>query len=202
MEAELNAGVIGQAVGLFTATNIDDIVILALFFARGAGRRHTTRDILTGQYLGFAGIVAVAVAAAIGVTFLPGAALPYLGLLPLLLGVKAAAQAWRDRGEDEDDDVSGTGGPGVLTVASVTFANGGDNIGVYVPVFATTGAGGMVVFVAVFLLLVAVWVAAGRFFATRPVVARALGRWGHVLLPVVLIGVGVLILAEGGAFGL
>ncbi|WP_435279911.1 hypothetical protein [Streptomyces sp. 1222.5] len=46
------------------------------------------------------------------------------------------------------------------------------------------------------------WIAAGRYFATRPVIARALSRWGHILLPVVLIGIGLLILVEGGAFGL
>jgi cadmium resistance protein CadD (predicted permease) len=27
-------------------------------------------------------------------------------------------------------------------------------------------------------------------------------RWGHVILPVVLIGIGLVILIEGGAFGL
>lgn len=68
---------------------------------------------------------------------------------------------------------------------------------VYVPVFATAGTGGMWVYVAVFLVLVAVWCAAGRFLATRPVIARALGRRGHVLLPVVLVGFGLAILAEG-----
>jgi cadmium resistance protein CadD (predicted permease) len=82
-------------------------------------------------------------------------------------------------------------------VAGVTFANGGDNIGVYVPVFATAGTGGISVYVIVFLVLVAVWVAAGRYFATRPVIAKALSRWGHILLPIVLIGIGVLILFEG-----
>ena len=30
----------------------------------------------------------------------------------------------------------------------------------------------------------------------------ALARWGHVLLPVVLVAIGLLILIEGGAFGL
>jgi cadmium resistance protein CadD (predicted permease) len=50
--------------------------------------------------------------------------------------------------------------------------------------------------------LVGVWCAAGRYFATRPVVARALARWGHVLLPLVLIGIGLAILIEGNAFGL
>ncbi|MFD4642227.1 cadmium resistance transporter [Lentzea sp. NPDC058436] len=198
----MNLGTIGQAAGLFAVTNIDDIVILALFFAQGAGHAATTRNVLLGQYLGFAGILGAAVAAAFGATFLPAAALPYLGLLPLALGIRAGVQAWRHRDDTEEERSAEGGAPGILAVASVTFANGGDNIGVYVPVFATAGTGGMAVYVVVFLLLVAVWVAAGRFFATRPAVARALSKWGHVLLPVVLIGIGVLILVEGGAFGL
>ncbi|MDQ3786597.1 MAG: cadmium resistance transporter [Actinomycetota bacterium] len=187
-------GTVGQAVGLFAVTNVDDILVLALFFGQGG----TVRKIAAGQYLGFAGILVVAVAAAFGATFLPEAAVPYLGLLPIALGVKAAVQTWRHRGQDEEQPAK----TGVLPVAAVTFAGGGDNIGVYVPVFATEGVGGMSVYVLVFLVLVAVWVAAGRFLATRPAVAKALSRWGHVLLPAVLIGIGTLILVEGGAFGL
>ncbi|MEV4277605.1 cadmium resistance transporter [Actinoplanes xinjiangensis] len=191
-------GIIGQAVVLFAVTNIDDIVILALFFARGAGRPHLVRDIAVGQYLGFAGILAVAVAAAFGARLLPGAVLPWLGLLPLALGLRAGWQVWRSRhDEDGGDGGGGVEWAGVLGLAAVTFANGGDNIGVYVPVFAAAGAAGMSGYVVVFLLLVAVWVALGRFFATRPVVARALSRWGHVLLPVVLVGLGLLILSGG-----
>ncbi|GAA4606535.1 cadmium resistance protein CadD (predicted permease) [Actinoplanes octamycinicus] len=198
----MSLGIVGQAVGLFAVTNIDDILVLALFFAQGAGQRHTFRTIMIGQYLGFAGILVVAAAAAFGATFLPEAAIPYLGLLPLALGIKAGIQAWRHRRDDEERAEARAEGPKSLEVAAVTFANGGDNIGVYVPVLATAGAGGMTVYVTVFLLLVAVWVVAGRFFATRPVIAKALSRWGHVLLPVVLIGIGLLILVEGGAFGL
>ena len=190
--------IVAQAVGLFAVTNIDDILILALFFAQGAGHRRTARTVTAGQYLGFAGILAVAVAAGFGATFLPERAIPFLGLLPLALGVKAAVQAWRHRHDDEEDEAAAPHAPRVLEVAAVTLANGGDNIGVYVPVFARAGAGGTAVYAAVFLVLVAVWVAAGRFFATRPVVARALSRWGHVLLPVVLIGLGLLILSEAG----
>ncbi|MEV7622613.1 cadmium resistance transporter [Actinoplanes sp. NPDC089786] len=198
----MDLGIIGPAAGLFAVTNIDDIVILALFFARGAGHRATTRNIAAGQYLGFTGILAAAVAAAFGATFLPAAAIPYLGLLPLALGVKAAIQSWRHRDDPAEEAADRSTAPRILEVAAVTFANGGDNIGVYVPVFATAGAGGMAGYAVVFLILVAMWVAAGRFFATRPVIARALSRWGHVLLPVVLIGLGLLILIEGGAFGL
>ncbi|MFF3058638.1 cadmium resistance transporter [Streptomyces sp. NPDC057909] len=201
----MDLGIIGQAGGLFAVTNIDDILILALFFAQGAGHRGSTRRIVLGQYLGFAAILAVAVAAAFGATFLPESAIPYLGLLPLALGLKAAWQAWkshRDRGKDGEEAQAKEGGPSPLEVAAVTFANGGDNIGVYIPVFATAGVGAMSVYAVVFLVLVAVWCFAGRYFATRPVVAKALARWGHILLPLVLIAIGLLILIEGGAFGL
>jgi cadmium resistance protein CadD (predicted permease) len=198
----VNVGLIGQAAGLFAVTNIDDILVLALFFAQGAGHAGATRRIAIGQCLGFAAILAVAVAAAFGATFLPESTLPYLGLLPLALGIKAAVLAWRHRNDPEEENEGKEGGPRPWEVAAVTFANGGDNIGVYVPVLATAGVGGMSVYVIVFLVLLAVWIAAGRYFATRPVIAKALSRWGHILLPVVLIGIGLLILIEGGAFGL
>lgn len=157
-----------------------------------------------GQYLGFAAILAVAVAAAFGATFLPEAAIPYLGLLPLVLGLKAAWQAWKDHRDNDnsDDTPAKENGPNALEVAAVTFANGGDNIGVYVPVFATTGPAGMSVYTIVFLVLVGVWCFAGNYFATRPIIAGALRRWGHILLPAALIGIGLLILINGSAFGL
>ncbi|MGV9625418.1 cadmium resistance transporter [Streptomyces sp. NPDC003487] len=198
----MDLGIVGQAAGLFAVTNIDDIMILSLLFAQRAGHPGSARRIMIGQYLGFAAILAVAVAAALGATFLPESAIPYLGLLPLALGLKAVWHAFKHRDYEDDEQQTSKGGPKALEVAAVTFANGGDNIGVYVPVFATAGIGGMSVYVIVFLILVAVWCWAGRFFATRPVIARALSRWGRILLPVVLIGIGLLILIEGGAFGL
>ncbi|RBQ18656.1 cadmium transporter [Spongiactinospora rosea] len=203
----MNLGIIGQATGLFAVTNIDDILILALFFAQTAGRRGAALRIVAGQYVGFVGIAVVAVAAAFGATFLPAQVVPYLGLLPIALGLKAAWQAWRSSRDGRDDagDVPAAqrpSGPGALQVAAVTFANGGDNIGVYVPVFATGGVGATSLYVVVFLVLVGLWCLAGRYFATRPFVAATLSRWGHVVLPLVLIGVGLLILVEGGVIGL
>lgn len=60
------------AIGLFIVTNIDDIIVLSLFFARGAGQRGTTARITAGQYLGFAGILGAAVLVTLGAgAFLP-----------------------------------------------------------------------------------------------------------------------------------
>lgn len=192
-----------QAVGLFMVTNIDDIIVLSLFFGRGAGQRGTTARITAGQYLGFGAILVAAVLVAFGAdAFLPEEAIPYFGLIPLLLGLRVAWRVWRGEDDDDDDDSGGDGkSVSVLTVAGVTFANGGDDIGVYVPVFLSVGTAGIAAYSTVFLLLVAVLVVLARFVATRKPVARALERWEHILFPLVLIGLGVVILVEGGAFG-
>lgn len=201
----MNAGIVAEAAGLFAITNVDDIVLLSLFFGRSAGQQGAARRIVTGQYLGFIAILAITVAAAYGATFLPESAIAYLGLLPLALGLWAAWQAWNhhrqgDGGEQQtghkQDDLK------ALQVAALTFANGSDNIGVYLPVFAKAGAAGITVYAAVFLVLVGVWCAGGRFFATRHAIASVIGRWGHILHPLVLIALGLFILIQGGAFGL
>lgn len=191
-----------QAVGLFFVTNIDDVIVLSLFFARGAGVRGTTARITAGQYLGFGAILGAAVLVTLGASaFIPDDAIAYFGLLPLLLGLRAAWQAWRNRGDDDDGEADGKS-VGVWTVAAVTFANGGDNIGVYVPVFLTVGTAAVAAYVVVFLALVSVLVLTARYIATRRPIAEVLERWEHVLFPLVLIGLGVAILIEGGAFGL
>ena len=195
------SGLLG-AVGLFIATNIDDIIVLSLFFARGAGQAGTTLRILAGQYLGFAGILAAAVLVTLGAdAFLPTEAIPYFGLIPLALGLWAAWQAWR--GDDDDDDAKVNGkNVSALVVAAVTFANGGDNIGIYVPVFLNVDTATVIIYCVVFLILVAGLVLLAKFVATRPPIAEVLERWEGVLFPIVLIGLGIFILVSGGAFGL
>lgn len=193
-----------QAIGLFIATNIDDIVILSLFFGRGQGQPGTTRRILAGQYLGFLGILGAAVAAAFGAqVLLPEAILPYFGLIPLGLGLWAAWQAWRNRGQDDDDEAQLEGKRvSVWAVAAVTFANGGDNIGVYVPVFVSVSWSAVLAYCIVFLLLVAALVFLAKWISSKKPIAEALERWEHILFPAVLIGLGIVILVSGGAFGL
>jgi cadmium resistance protein CadD (predicted permease) len=185
--AAVDLGVIGQAAGMFAVTNIDDLVLLALFFARAK----SAWQVVTAQYLGFTAILATAVIGALGASLLPEHVRPWLGLLPLALGLKAAWSLWRSTDDDDEPDAT----PGILAMAGVTLANGGDNIGVYVPVFAV--ADSLWVYVVVFLLLVGVWCLAGWFLASRQVVARALAKWGHIALPVALIAIGLLVLFSG-----
>jgi cadmium resistance protein CadD (predicted permease) len=199
----MSATTITSAVATFAVTNIDDLVVLAVFFGQTRGHGSAVTRVIAGQYLGFTAILVVSTCAALaGAALLPAAALPYLGLLPIILGLKAAWAAWRSRGagQSKADGGAGSSAPGIWQVAAVTFANGGDNVGVYVPMFAVATAGTLALYVTVFLVGVGIWCAAGRYFASHPVLADAFSRWGHIILPVVLMAIGTTILVEGGVF--
>jgi cadmium resistance protein CadD (predicted permease) len=188
---------------MFAVTNVDDVMLLALYFGRAGRDRAAARRVVLGQYAGFLAILALSLAGALGFGQLEGSVTAYLGLVPLALGLRAAREL-----VVEDHAVGALPAPGsaqaitVWGVASVTFANGGDNVGVYVPVLATASTRTATVYVVVLLLGVAAACLVGRALAASPLVARAAARWGHVLLPLVLVTIGVAILVEGGAFGL
>jgi cadmium resistance protein CadD (predicted permease) len=190
------------AVLLFAVTNVDDMLLLALYFGQAKRDRAAERRIVVGQYLGVSAIIAISLLGAFAFGRLPSSATAYLGLAPLALGVRAGIEALQHHRQHGDAELRYRVGPKTWRVAAVTLSNGGDNIGVYVPVFTVIGPAVTAVYVIVFLVMVALWCLGGRFFATRPPVASALERWGHIILPVVLIAIGVIILVQGGAFGL
>ena len=76
------------------------------------------------------------VVGSLAVQIIPVEWVRWLGLLPILIGLRWLMErasprpkpAAHEVGYERDHRVGG-----VLTVAGVTFANGGDNIGVYVP---------------------------------------------------------------------
>ena len=87
---------------------------------------------------------------------------------------------------------------GLWGVAGITIANGADNISLYTPIFRTSSPGDVAVMIVVFLILVAVWCAAGRLIGTHKAVTETLERVEHWLVPVVFIGLGLFILIESG----
>lgn len=177
----------------FAATNIDDIFVLTLFFGQ-VGRRLRRWHVIAGQYLGFAALVAISLIGFFARMVVSPAWTGLLGLLPIGIGVRSLLR--RDRGEEEKPGVKGAAG--VLSVAAVTFANGGDNIGVYTPLFAASELASLLVMLAVFFVMLAVWCAAGVFIGGHPGVKKTLDRYGHLIVPFVLIGLGVYIILESG----
>ena len=93
--------------------------------------------------------------------------------------------------------VQATKPPTVATVAGVTLANGADNVGVYIPAFATVSNAVLVGYNLVFLVMVAVWCLAAHALTGHARVADWVGRWGHVVYPIALVAIGTHILISG-----
>jgi cadmium resistance protein CadD (predicted permease) len=193
-------GWLWQAIALFAVTNIDDLVVLSLFFGRANRAPGSTRRIVTGQYVGFAALLAVSIVGAGGVGQLPDHAAAYLGLIPIALGLRAGVGAWRHH-HDSHEHTDASNPVTVWTVAGVTLSNGGDNIGVYIPAFAAASAATLAGVAAVFLILVAVWCVAAYHLTGHQTIAATMQRWGHIIYPIALIVIGFAILIKGGAFG-
>lgn len=183
-----------KALVAFIATDIDDLVLLALWFSQRSAT-FRTRHIVAGQVLGIGALVLVSLAGFAAGRWVEREWLGLLGLLPIVLGVRA----WLDRDEAVESAGAGTG---ALGVAAVTIANGGDNIGVYAPLFATLDAAALAVTLAVLFAMVFAWCALGSALARQPHAAALLARRGHQVVPVVFIGLGVWILAEAGSWRL
>src|SRR5262245_25722546 len=116
MHTQMSEAALVSAVA-FVSTNIDDILILAVFF--GQPRRNVLA-IVTGQALGIGALVLASIVAAAAALLVPAHWLALLGLLPLALGVRQL----RATQVDEGDPSMPRSGADVWTVASVTAANG------------------------------------------------------------------------------
>ncbi|MBM0234672.1 cadmium resistance transporter [Micromonospora sp. STR1_7] len=187
---------LGTAAGaavVFAATDIDDVVILTLFFvsARTTGRPRAWQ-IVAGQYLGIGALASASAVVAAGLLVVPDPWTGLLGLLPIALGIRALAL--------RDGDETPTVVASTLGVAGVTIANGADNVAVYVPVFRALGAADSAIFLLVFALLIAAWCAAAAWLGGHPRVVRLVERAGHWLVPAIFVGIGVVILASSGVF--
>lgn len=85
----------------------------------------------------------------------------------------------------------------MFTVAAVTFSNGGDNIGIYTPLFAKYSSAGEVVFIStIFMAMTAVWCIIAYYLVSHPLIATRLHKTGHILFPFILIGLGLYIMAN------
>jgi cadmium resistance protein CadD (predicted permease) len=113
-----------------------------------------------------------------------------LGLAPIAIGLKKLIE-WKKASQP---DAPQSGAESILTISTITFANGGDNIAVYVPLFASSNASGLKLILLVFGVMIGVWCVVGYFIGKHPLVIRLVDRYGHILVPFVLIALGFYIL--------
>lgn len=193
----------------FSATNIDDIVILLLFFAQ-VDDNFRPWQIVIGQYLGFTILVILSLPGLFSGLILPGNLIGLLGLIPIAMGISILVNQETDSLAEFTPEVtlSTTSknqvflNPKIYTVALVTIANGSDNISIYIPLFFSTNLYSFLVIIALFFMLLAVWCYAAYKLTHQQKIAEVLTSYGNYLVPFVLMGLGAVIVWKSQALSL
>jgi len=199
---ESSFALLGLAIALFASTNVDDVFVLVGFFADPKFR---ARDIVMGQYAGITALFGVSVVGSLLSLVIPRAYVGLLGIVPIFIGAKKRLDLYRhcDKTEETLESHSNTGAYGrIATVAFVTMANGGDNIGIYAPSFAIRSRYEIPVIALVFVAMTALWCFVAHSMVNHPRLGTPIRNYGHRVAPIVLIGLGILILYQAGSFGL
>ncbi|MBD0387826.1 MAG: cadmium resistance transporter [Nostoc sp. C3-bin3] len=194
---------ITTGVTAFSATNIDDIVILTLLFSQ-INKTFRSRHIVAGQYLGFAALILASLPGFLGGLIIPQDWIRLLGLMPIIIGVNSLLKREEDSPEEAEEETEPSSpsiiasflSPQTCNVAAIAFANGSDNISVYVPLFANSELDSLLVILSVFFSLVGVWCYTAYKLTYLPAIAHFLTENGNTFVPCILIGLGIFIVTE------
>jgi len=189
---------LGLAAVTFACTNIDDLFVLVGFLSDPAYR---PRAVVLGQYLGIGTLVVSSVICALVALVIPRNYIGLFGLAPIAIGLSRLYTVWRRDSGDDPAEVSHSARAGsakTLIVAGITVANGSDNLGIYIPMFATSTTADLTVSITVFAAMTALWCAAAHFLVRHPTLGAPIRHWGRRVLPFVLVALGVYILGKGG----
>ncbi|MBE6570007.1 MAG: hypothetical protein E7658_07335 [Ruminococcaceae bacterium] len=180
----------------YAGTNVDDLFINTLYFAQ-ADNRKQTGAVVVGKYLGIGALVIISLLGAFVLHAVPEKYIGILGLVPMALGIKEWIGYIKSRNASEDEEEQPDVGKGLMIgMALVTVANGADNIGVYIPLFAGYSLWQIAVVIAVFAVLTAVWCFLGKKLADLPGLRGFLLRNKKIIVPIVLILLGVYIIMK------
>jgi cadmium resistance transport/sequestration family protein len=190
----------------FTATNLDDLVILTLLFSQ-VDATFRRQHIVIGQYLGFGVLVIASLAGFLGGLVLPAHWIGLLGLVPIVIGLNRLLNPESEESSEMQEETALSNSssftsflsPQSYSVAAITIANGSDNVGIYMPLFANSAPESLLVMIGVFLLLVGVWCYVTYKLTCQPAIADLLTRYGNSLVPFVLIGLGVFIVLDSAS---
>jgi cadmium resistance protein CadD (predicted permease) len=198
-------GLIAIGAAAFAATNIDDIFVLMVHFSTSSVAYLTfpVRHVVLGQYLGISLLIAISALGSLIPLLVPPYVIGLLGIVPMAIGARRLVQIIRKDGNTsiistpkKSNSINRPYLP-FLVVAAITFSNGGDNIGIYTPLFAQYNSFSQVTtLILVFMAMTAVWCAGAYYLVNHPLIASRISRIGHVVLPFVLIGLGIYILAQ------
>ncbi len=88
----------------------------------------------------------------------------------------------------------------ILSVTLVAVADGGDNIGVYIPLFTGYPISQIIITILIFALMMALWCFLGSKIINLQGIKTVIERYKHIAVPVLFICLGIYIVIKSGLF--
>ncbi|MDW8799339.1 CadD family cadmium resistance transporter [Staphylococcus pseudoxylosus] len=186
------------AIILYTATAVDLLVILLIFFAR-ANTKKEYRDIYIGQYVGSLSLILISLFLAFVLNYVPEKwILGLLGLIPIYLGIRVAISGDCEGEERAKRELNEKGLSKLVgMVALVTIAScGADNVGLFVPYFVTLNTVELITTLIIFIILILVLVFSAQLLSKIPGIGEVIERFNRWIMAVIYIGLGLFIIIE------
>ena len=208
-------------IGLATAvaTTFDDNIYLTAFFSE-VNRTFRPNHVVVGELLGFTALVIVSLLGFLVGLVIPSTWTGLLGILPILIGLNNLRNLNQD---DSDEDKSANRkinskfrgfdsrkrslwdvirDPQTYRVSAVTISNGGNNLGIYIPLFATSSIQNLSVIIPVCYFIVFCWLLMSYNLTRLPGIASILRRYARKIFPFVLMWLGYRIFMDSESYRL
>ncbi|MFZ2331787.1 MAG: CadD family cadmium resistance transporter [Lactobacillus delbrueckii] len=190
-----------SAIGVYISTSIDYLIILIILFAQLSQNKQKWH-IYAGQYLGTGLLVGASLVAAYVVNFVPEPwMVGLLGLIPIYLGIRFAIVG---EGEEEEEEEiierleQSKANQLFWTVTLLTIASGGDNLGIYIPYFASLDWSQTLVALLVFAIDIIIFCELSRVLSSIPLISETIEKYQRIIVPLVFIPLGLYIMYESG----
>ncbi|MDG7177495.1 CadD family cadmium resistance transporter [Streptococcus pneumoniae] len=190
-----------SAIGVYISTSIDYLIILIILFAQLSQNKQKWH-IYAGQYLGTGLLVGASLVAAYVVHFVPEEwMVGLLGLIPIYLGIRFAIVG-EDAEEEEEEIIErleqSKANQLFWTVTLLTIASGGDNLGIYIPYFASLDWSQTLVALLVFVIGIIIFCEISRVLSSIPLIFETIEKYERIIVPLVFILLGLYIMYENG----
>ncbi len=190
-----------SAIGVYISTSIDYLIILIILFAQLSQNKQKWH-IYAGQYLGTGLLVGASLVAAYVVNFVPEEwMVGLLGLIPIYLGIRFEIVG-EDAEEEEEEIIErleqSKANQLFWTVTLLTIASGGDNLGIYIPYFASLDWSQTLVALLVFVIGIIIFCEISRVLSSIPLIFETIEKYERIIVPLVFILLGLYIMYENG----
>ena len=161
---------LGIGIGAFVASNIDDTFILIILFTTVTFQ---ARHVFVGQFLGIAVLIIISALGSLIALVVPPFVIGLMGIIPIAIGIKRLVELRRDdQINHETVQPNKKSYLSFITVGAITVSNGGDDIGVFTPLFAKyNDAREVTILVTILMAMTVVWCVVTYYFVNHPVVA-------------------------------